>query len=243
MILSNLSTEFNWCENRIAPVVGRLAEEDWEYRQSYTKRIYANSNNMVNSIKSYLLENVDNIETAEVYENYNDETDSQGRLPHSIEVVVSGGTDEDVAYAILRSRSGGIQTNGDTMVACVGENGETIEIRFNRPTSVYAWIRVVLSGDKTNIPSNYKSIGRAIFTEAYSDASPGKSIILQEKIGDIFKQVSGLTYVQIYQYHSTDPNHSPKVSEYAQTNITSKSKDVIVIAEDRIEVVFDDESG
>lgn len=68
---------------------------------------------MKESIRSYLLQHVENIISVNVYENYTDTVDSEGRLPHSIEVIAEGGKDDDIAYGILARRAGGIQTNGE----------------------------------------------------------------------------------------------------------------------------------
>lgn len=235
-IISNLSTGFNWCENRINPDVGRLEEEDWEYRQSYMERIYSYSSNMADSIRSYLLNNVEGIETVQVYENDEDTEDGEGRAPHSVEIVVSGGDDEEIAYGILRSKAGGIGTNGSVEVDCVGLNGEIIKIRFNRPMGIYAWIMVELHGQKSGIPSNYEKIVKDIILNAYSGLQAGDPLILQRVIGEIYLQVSGVEYAYIYQYHSKVAGATPDNEDYEQTNISVASREMVILSADRIEV-------
>ena len=242
-IVSNLSTGFNWCENRLAPLAGRLEEEDWEYRQSYIERLYAHSSSMANSIRSYLLDNVSGVTSVIVYENDGDETDSQGRYPHSVEVIVEGGVDEDIAYGILSSKAGGINTNGEVEVVCTGINDEPITIRFNRPTNVYAWLKVQLVGEKANIPRDYVSLVREILMDAYGDIRPGTSIVLQEKIGEIYSRVAGVEYVYISQYSTEEPSKIPSPEDYKQTNINARSRDRILVSEDRIEVVVNAPGG
>lgn len=48
-----------------------------------------------------------------VYENYTNETDDKGIPPHSINVVVVGGSSEDIATAIIRKKKGGCGLMGD----------------------------------------------------------------------------------------------------------------------------------
>lgn len=235
MILSNLSTGFNWCENRINPVLGRLEAEDWEYRQAYMERIYTHSSNMTDSIRSYLLNNVAEISAVEVYENDDDVPDADGRLPHSIEVVVEGGDDEAVAYGILNSKAGGISTNGTVSVMCTGVNREEIEIRFNRPEKIYVWLRVEIRG--TNISGDYAKVVKEIYMDAYRNLGPGETIILQEHTGDVYRELPGAEYVYVSRYCSSSPNASPSAADYDQTNVTVKDKAIAVVSEDRIEVV------
>lgn len=236
MILSNLSTGFNWCENRINPVLGRLEAEDWEYRQAYVERIYTHSSNMTDSIRSYLINNVTGISAVEVYENDDDVPDTEGRLPHSIEVVVEGGDDEAVAYGILSSKVGGISTNGAVSVICIGSNGEEIEIRFNRPEKIYVWLRVEIRG--TNISGDYAKVVKRIYMDAYKDLEPGESIILQEHTGDVYRELPGAEYVYVSRFCSDSPEASPSAVDYNQTNVTVKDKAIAIVAEDRIEVVI-----
>lgn len=236
-IISNKSTGFNWCDNRIAPVAGRLAEEDYELRQDYIAQINSHFSNMVGSIRSYLLANVENIKTVNVYENTGDTVDAEGRLPHSIEVIADGGTDEDVAYGILACRPGGIQTNGDVSVDCEGENGESINIRFNRPGTIFAWLYVKLSGDESAVPSNYKRIVTDMLLDAYGDLTSGQTLYNQTLISDIYKKIPGLTRVSVLQYHTTDAT-VPEDSQYEDSNISAKRREKIIVAENRIKVVL-----
>ena len=240
-IISNKSTGFNWCENRIAPVLGRLAAEDYELRQDYIAQINNNSGNMIGSIQSYLLSHVSDIKTVNVYENTGDSIDSEGRLPHSIEVIADGGTDENVAYGILSCRPGGIQTNGEISVDCVGVNGEKINIRFNRPSTIYTWISVKLSGDEQTVPSNYSRIVTDMLLDEYGDLESGQSLYNQSLISEIYKKIPGLTRVSITQYHSTDSGVIPTENQYEDSNIIAKSREKIVVVENRIKVVLSDE--
>ncbi len=238
-IISNKSTGFNWCENRIAPIEGRLAAEDYEYRQDYIAQINSHSSHMVASISSYLLANVDNIKTVNVYENIGDRVDSEGRLPHSIEVIADGGTDEDIAYGILASRSGGIQTNGEVSVDCEGENGETINIRFNRPSKIYAWLLVKMNGDVNTVPSNYRRIVTDMLLDAYENLSSGQALYNQTLISDIYKKIPGLTRVSVLQYHTLDSSEEePDDSKYEDANILAKKREKIIVSENRIKVVL-----
>lgn len=237
-IISNKSTGFHWCENRITPVAGRLAAEDYEFRQDYIAQIYSHSSNMTESIRSHLLQNVDNIVSVNVYENTGDVVDDEGRLPHSIEVIAEGGSDSDVAYGILACRPGGIQTNGEVSMDCQGEEGSVINIRFNRPTIIYAWLKISISGDKSSIPSNYRRLILDLMLDEYGSLTAGQTLYNQSAISEIYKKLPGLSRVVVTQYHTSDSTEIPLDSDYEDANITVKKREKIVVAENRIKVVL-----
>lgn len=58
--------------NLLEPIAGRLAETDYELRQSYIKKSFRNASTTTASMKSFLLDNVQGIRSANVYENYTD---------------------------------------------------------------------------------------------------------------------------------------------------------------------------
>ena len=56
---------------------------------------------MIDSICSQLINNVPNVESATGYENDTDDTDKEGRPPHSVEIIVDGGDETSIASIIL----------------------------------------------------------------------------------------------------------------------------------------------
>lgn len=110
VITQIVTTVDGWtaCTNDITPIKGRLTQTDAEARTSYTNRVASRGTGTVASIVSLLYSDVEGVTFAAGYENYNDTTDAAGRPPHSIEIVVQGGTDEDVANIIWKNKAGGI---------------------------------------------------------------------------------------------------------------------------------------
>lgn len=88
------------CINEIPPIKGRLTQKDSEARTSYTNRVASRGTGTVNAIVSLLYSDVEGVTFASGYQNDNDEKDAAGRPPHCIEIVVQGGSDEDVAGII-----------------------------------------------------------------------------------------------------------------------------------------------
>lgn len=74
-------------------------------------------------------------------ENPTGANDSWGNPPHSISMVVEGGTDLDVATAIYNNKTPGCFTNGTTSVTVVDPiNNNSMVIGFFRPTSTPIYV-------------------------------------------------------------------------------------------------------
>lgn len=77
-----------------------------------------------------------NVIRSKVYENDTNVVDAQGLPPHSITVVVEGGSDVDVAKAIWLHKGIGCFTNGNESVNIIDSKGQITPIKFYRPTYV-----------------------------------------------------------------------------------------------------------
>ena len=129
---------------------GRERETDEEFRDRYYASVdYAGGVN-ADSLRAALLQNVDGIMEAKVFENDTDDVDDYGLPPHSIEAVVYGGLDSDIAQIIYKELGAGIQTTGQKVVEVITASGATKAIHFNRPHPVPVYVKVVglsTSGD------------------------------------------------------------------------------------------------
>ncbi|OWK42206.1 Phage-related protein [Fimbriiglobus ruber] len=74
-------------------------------------------------------------------------------VPHSIYACVAGGSDTDVAAALLENKSSGCAWNGGTSVSVVEPaSGQTYTVQFDRPTPVGILVRVTTTnGNAQNI--------------------------------------------------------------------------------------------
>ena len=88
------------------------------------------------------------IASATGYENDTDDTDEEGRPPHSVEIIVDGGDETSIASIILDKKAAGIQTFGSITVNVATEYGDSIPVSFNRPEYIYVWMKVTLDGKK-----------------------------------------------------------------------------------------------
>lgn len=230
---------FDSCYNLPSVSYGRLRETDIEFRQSYIKKIASRSSTMLESITSAILVAVQGVTSVTGYENDTNVEDAEGRPPHSIEMVVDGGDDKEIAAMILRKKAGGIQTFGSVVVDVPDLYGMTIPIRFNRPQEVYVWLSVTLTKNPSQpMPPNYEDlIKTAILT--YADTmGAGDNVITQDFFGDIKQKCSGIAYIDINAYGTTNSGYTPQKEDYKDKNVYVTSRQKAVLADSRIEVVL-----
>lgn len=225
--------------NLLEPTYGRTEETDVELRHSYISKSAIRSSRMIASITSQLTNNVANVETATGYENETDEIDEAGRPPHSIEIIVEGGSEMDIAQVILDKKAGGIQTYGTISVDVPGDYGDTIPIRFNRPQYIYVWLKVKLYGNSALLPTNYAALTIDAITNYCKDLVAGDTLISQLLHEGIYDSVGGITYIEIKAAASTDSAHVPIESEYTLINVKASQRQKVLVSDTRIGVVFD----
>lgn len=240
-MINNISG-FTAVVNKLEPTYGRKAESDIELRQSYIAKSALRSNTMIDSIVAELLNNIANVESASGYENDTDVVDSRGLPPHSVEIIVEGGDNTEIAEAILKRKAGGIQTHGSVVVNVPGNYGDTIPVRFNRPEYLYTWLKVILHGSSDKLPTNYVSLATMSIVEDGSQMVAGTNLLTQLLNDGIYAEVAGITYVEIKTAYSTDKSYVPKAADYKQENIIVTSRQKVLIDETRIEVTFSADS-
>lgn len=233
---------FSSVTNQLNASYGRDEETDIEFRQSYLAKSAMRSNSMVDAIADAIQEEVSGVESAVGYENPEDTTDSYGLPPHSVELVVEGGDAEEIAAVILEKKVGGISTYGSVKTNVVGENGEAILISFNRPSYLYAWLKVVVHGDKSAIPSNYKTLVSDSIVDDIGSLKAGENVLVQTLASGIYADVSGVTYVDVTVAYSADEGYTPEESEYKNQNIIISNRQMVKVNASRIEVGYDGDS-
>lgn len=131
---------------------GRERETDEEFRDRYYASVDFAGGVNTDAIRAALLQNVEGIMEAKVFENDTDFEDAYGLPPHSIEAVVYGGLEEEIANQIYDRVGAGIQTFGQVAVQVITASGTAKEIRFNRPRPVNVWVRILNLHTGKNFP-------------------------------------------------------------------------------------------
>lgn len=234
-------TGFLSCTNLCGYVAGRLLETDVELRQSYVDKIFSRSSRMTDSIRSAILANCAGVTAAQVYENQTNETDSEGRPPHSVEAVVDGGSNSDIAEQILATVSAGITTYGSVSVDVPGEDDDMIEVCFNRPTYIYCWFKVTLTISKASlVPANYAELVETAIVDAMSQVENGEDVVPQQQfLPAIYEQVPGISYIDVSIYTTTSASEG-QPSSYPLRSVEITNRQRAMTSSTRIEVALDD---
>ena len=224
--------------NLIPYIAGRLRETDVELRQSYADKIFHRSNRMLESIKSAILLNVQGVNAIAVFQNDTNLVDAYGRWPHSVEIVVDGGSDYEIALQIRDRKAGGIQSFGDVEVIVPGVQNEPMVERFNRPQYVFVWYRILLTLNPAEIlPSNYAEAIVTLVVDAMRGVAPGESIVPQRLIdGGIYGKVPGIAFIDTRTFASVDSTEIPGGYQSGAVAITPRQRAVTEAS--RIEVVI-----
>ena len=222
-------------ENKITPISGRLEQTDAEYRKSYAAKAFVTSESTAESIQSYILDNVNGIESVQVYTNDNNITDADGRPPHSIEAVAYGGSDTDVANAIYFKKPGGIATYGNTEVTILSAYDESITVYFSRPDNIYIWMKVTITA-AGSLPDNYEYLVRTAILAKTDDMITGDDVLYQTFIQSIYETIDNTTYCKVEVATSDDPDTEPQTSDYDEANIEIGTREIAQFAFERIEV-------
>lgn len=224
--------------NLIPRIAGSLQESDAELRASYAAKIFQRSSRMTDSIRAAILQNVQGVDFCEVQDNPTNDWDEYGRPPHSVEAVVSGGDNNEIATQILNTKAGGISSYGNTEVDLKLNSGESLTIRFTRPVLLYVWFRISVES-LGNLPTDYADTIKAIITSGLSSLGNVDEIAPQQFIGEMFRQIPNLAHVDILSYYTADPTETPSPEKYKQDTIPVTVRQRAVTDASRIEVVLD----
>lgn len=206
-------------------VIGRDEETDAELRirrASITSSGYATDE----SIRTNLIQNVDNVTQATVISNRSNVEDGDGRPAKSFECIVFGGVDQDIANEIWRVQPAGISSFGNITESVTDSQGTVQSVSFSRPVSRYIHVRVSRSlySEETYPDDGDTAIKNAII--AWSDLSSnitiGKDVIRQRLSTPIYT-VEGIEDIKIELAVTTNPGDSPT---FAEANIAIGVREV-----------------
>ena len=142
---------------------------------------------------------------------------------------------------ILLYKAAGIQTFGSIVVDVPSSFGNaTIPVKFNRPSAVYVWLKVsIVKNPDEAMPPNYETLVKETIMNYAEKITAGENI--QKVIAPINVAVSGIAYISIKAYTSTNASANPKDSDYTLTYITVTPRQKAYFDENRIEVEVDED--
>jgi len=142
--------------NLAAAIPGALAETDPALRSRRESELQAAGNSPLDAIAT-ALRNVPLVADVVLWQNITPSTDADGRPPHSVEALVTGGADAAVAMALWKSVAGGIKTYAPSgaVTLQVGDAGGTLRtVQFARPAAVVLYVRLTVRVDASRNPGD-----------------------------------------------------------------------------------------
>lgn len=177
---------------------------------------------------------VQGVSRVNVASNDTDTADGDGRPPHSVEAVVSGGNAIDICQSLYSTVAGGIATYGNTSKDAVGLDGKTHEVFYSVPVPKYAWVEVtIVSTDPDGGPAaGYQDAIRAAI-ESYGNANfgAGANFILQKMYAPIYS-VPGIYSVTLQTATTDTEGGSPT---YATINLPIALREYLEFSASRVE--------
>lgn len=216
--------------NEVEATVGRDNESDIDLRNRWNASVYQSGSANTDAIQAAILTNVTGVTACRAFENRTDTVDEAGRPPHSIEAIVEGGDETDIAKVIWVSKGGGIDTFGSVSVSIQDSQGTPQTIYFNRPQSVAVYLKITLEklSEEEWSSDNRRNTLNAVLSRA-QQLSLGQDVVLQRFIGDIYKTTTGIGVITI--------EASTNGSSYSSKNITIGPREVASFDTSRIEVI------
>ncbi len=146
-VIANPITGFNSATNPADAIAGDPIESNAAFRRRRELELALKGSTTVDAIRADLLQVTDEagvplFDFVSVIENDQDNYDGDGRPPHSFETLVVGGSDAEVAAAILAAKPAGIQAYGLESEVVTDSQNNPHTIGFSRPTPVLIELEV-----------------------------------------------------------------------------------------------------
>ncbi|MCL2400679.1 MAG: baseplate J/gp47 family protein [Defluviitaleaceae bacterium] len=136
---------------------GRPTESDEDLRERYYRSLSRKGKATRAAIEAAILE-IPGVMDAIVLENYSMEIDENGLPPKSVAPFVFAGDSKDIAAAVLATKSGGIQSYGQTVLDIEDKRGYSHKIGYTQASAVTIYVEIILTrnnrfrpGYETNI--------------------------------------------------------------------------------------------
>lgn len=198
-------------------IPGTNEENDPELRARRQRSVARDAQAIIDGIRS-AVENIDGVTQAVVLENDTDAVDGNGLPPHSFQVVVSGGTDLDVADVIWLKKPAGILAFGDITEQVIDSQGIPHNISFSRPVPIDIYVSVTLTLFPEYPANGDDLIKQAIVDYANGDLTEGRSFGLSDDV----------IYTRLYTPINTVQGHEINDIQISVTSPASGTANILI---------------
>lgn len=202
---------------------GRDIETDDELRQRYLSGLSVTGKGTSDAVLA-AVKRVPSVSDALIVENVTETLDNTTGLPaKSFEVIVVGGTEDDIAQAIWDSRPLGIRAVGSYQGTAKDIAGNSHQMSFMRPTPKYVFVKLTYSiFDEESLNVTKAELPNAIkeAIKEYGDIlGVGKDVVPNRIYGHVYKNVSGIVVHSITAALAPNQTTIPADSAYTAEKI------------------------
>lgn len=185
--------------NLVDGATGRDVETDTALRVRHRTSVRVAGAATLQAIKARILNDVASVTACQIFENRTHIVDGFGLPAHSFECIVSGGTNSAVAEKIYEVKPAGIETYGAISQTILDENGDGQLIRFSRPVTKYAWIKITVTSLNAEqiLTTNAANVIKDAVVALGNAGEIGADIMLQKFYAAIFGSVQGVATATI----------------------------------------------
>lgn len=156
--------------------IGKNRETDQQLRLRRRDSVNKGNRNMTEALWA-ALSDLDGVVDVAVIENNTNVNNNIGMPPHSIQAVVKGGDDKQIARTIWTSKTGGTEVVGSTVASITDLTGSMQDIKFTRPSIVEVKVKVNITPRAGWSHKTAIQIRNAIFEFINSENRIGESLV------------------------------------------------------------------
>ncbi len=215
-------------DNLLVGTTGTSLETDDELRLRRIQSLRIIGAASVPAIQARILQEVEDVQSVTVIENPEITTDIDGRPPKSIECIVTGGDDDEIAEKIWAVKAGGIYTHSSNVppneINVLDSEGTIQVIRFSRPIIKYVHMNIEVSlYDEETFPTTGLADAKTAL-KIFGDAlNAGDDLIIQRFFTPIYT-VDGILNVATFEFAITEVDEAVAVKESGSATSTETSK-------------------
>lgn len=173
--------------------LGRDIESDQEAKLRREQELELAGAATPNAIRADVLE-IDEVEAVVVFFNNLAITDIEGRQAHSVDIVVQGGDEDEIAQAIFDTVAAGIGFVGSITKVVTDSQGFGQTVKFSRPTEVDIWVEVDVTKDPNLFPVDGDELIKQKILDWGNSRTIGQDVIVfgSDPLSCCFDDVPGM---------------------------------------------------
>jgi uncharacterized phage protein gp47/JayE len=152
---------------------GRGVEPDESLRLRRVAELAGAGSHSINALRADLLRYLDTTgsvtQQVTIFQNVTDAVDAAGLPPHTVECLIRGGVDLEIALLLLDAVGVCYATHGNVTNTVQDAQGFDHVVKFSRPTPINIWADVSVTKDPTEYPIDGNDRIKALIV-AYGDA-------------------------------------------------------------------------